>query len=98
MILTDHYSGGVTRRLERRLGLVLRGVQGRAGYEAAFSELYAARGDLVHAGTEATGLELQLAQQAFVRAFCVIAPRIAELPTRTASPMLIVTGDSPDEP
>jgi hypothetical protein len=97
MILTDQYSGGATRRLERRLGLVLRGIAGRLAYETAFAELYAARGDLVHAGTEPTGLDLHVAQQAFVRAFCVIAPRIDQLPLRTASPMVSLTGDSPDE-
>ncbi|MCW2982572.1 MAG: hypothetical protein JWR63_142 [Conexibacter sp.] len=93
MILTDSYSAGATRRLKRRLALVLRGVNGRSQYEAAFATLYSARGDLVHAGTDPTGLDLHLAQQAFVQAFVVLAPRVASLPTRTSRPMLALTGD-----
>lgn len=93
MILTDSYSAGATRRLKRRLALVLRGVNGRSQYEAAFAALYSARGDLVHAGTDPTNLDLRLAQQAFVQAFVVLAPRVAALPTRTPKPMLVLTGD-----
>ena len=96
MILTDHYSAGATRRLKRRLKLVLRGVRGRAAYEEAFDELYAARGDLVHAGTDATHLDLRMTRQAFVHAFCVVAGRVAALPVRASAPMQVLTGDAAD--
>lgn len=95
MLLTDSYSTGATARLARRLGLVLRGISGKAGYENAFASLYRARSDLVHAGTEPTSLDLHIARQAFVHGFCVIAPRIAALPRRIDSPMLHLTGDEP---
>lgn len=97
MVLTDHYSAGATRRLKRRLNLVLRGVQGRAAYVEAFHELYAARGDLVHAGTDATHLDLRLARQGFVHAFCVVAERVSTLPARAAAPMQVLTGDTVEE-
>jgi hypothetical protein len=96
MILTDNYSGGATRRLKRRLHLVLRAFEGRVAFETAFAELYAARGDLVHAGTDATGLDLHLAQQAFVHGFCVATSRIAQLSTRDTAPMRTLTRDASD--
>lgn len=96
MLLTDSYRGGVTKRLTRRLGLVLRGVVGRQGYESAVRDLYAARGDLVHAGTSPAGLDLQTARQAFSRAFMVLTPRISDLPARTNEPARILTGDTPE--
>jgi hypothetical protein len=94
MLLTDSYAPGVTRRLERRLGLVLRGIVGRRGYERAFADIYDARGDLVHAGTDPIDLDLHTARQAFVHAFCVVALRIARLHTRERSPMTVLTRDA----
>jgi hypothetical protein len=93
MLLTDSYAGGVTKRLHRRLGLVLTGVVGTRAYQRAFAELYSARGNLVHAGTDQTGLELQYARRAFVEAFCVMAPRVEFLNIRDQSPMRTLTHD-----
>jgi hypothetical protein len=95
MLLTDSYSSGVSRRLERRLKLVLRGTRGTVLYQEAFRAMYKARGDLVHAGTEPTGLDLRRGQQAFVVAFCVIAGRISHLSSSTEDAMLYLTGDDP---
>ena len=93
MLLTDSYSDGVSKRLARRLKLVLRGTRGTRRYQEAFGVVYKARGDLVHAGAEPTDLDLHRAQQAFVLAFCVIAPRIASVPNGTQRVMEYVTGD-----
>ena len=93
MLLTDSYAQGVTDRLHRRLGLVLTGVAGTRTYRRAFAELYNARGDLVHSGSDQAGLELQLARRAFVEAFCVIAPRVEALSIRDQTPMRTLTGD-----
>lgn len=95
MLLTDSYSRGVSERLRRRLALVLRGVPGTRAYQAAFAGLYRARGNLVHAGSEAGEVDLKAAQQAFVHAFCALAPRVDELARRTESPMRDLTGDVP---
>jgi hypothetical protein len=93
MVLTDSYSAGVGERLTRRLQLVLHGIVGKSRYVDAFSDLYDARCDLVHAGTDQTELDLRPSQQAFVHAFCVIAARVPELPARAGSPMVQLTRD-----
>jgi hypothetical protein len=95
MLLTDSYSGGVRERLVRRLRLVLRGTRGTLAYQAAFRALYSARGDLIHAGTEPTDIDMRRARQAFVLAFCIVVPRVASLANRDANPMLTLTGDDP---
>lgn len=94
MLLTDSYSRGVSGRLSRRLALVLRGIPGTRKYQSAFAGLYRARGNLVHAGADPGAVDLKTAQQAFVHAFCVIAPRVGALSTRTQSPMRDLTGDT----
>lgn len=78
MLLTDHYGGGVTERLKRRVALVLRGVEGTRRYQAAFSDLYEARGALVHSGAIGKGdVDLVAAQQGFVHVFCRLSRRLA---------------------
>jgi hypothetical protein len=95
MVLTDSYAANVTSRLQRRLRLVLQGVPGTRAFQAAFSELYKARGDLVHAGAEADDIDLHVARQAFVHAFCAVTSRVETLPNGAQSPMLVLTGDDP---
>jgi hypothetical protein len=95
MLLTDHYSAGVTDRLARRVKLVLRGVAGTRSYQQAFSDLYAARGVLVHSGaTGQGGINLVMAQQGFVQIFCRMAGRLSGLNRRTQTPMRDLTGDT----
>lgn len=94
MVLTDSYAPGVTNRLQRRLRLVLTGVAGTRAYQQAFEDLYNARGNLVHAGSDQLDLELHIARRAFVEAFCVIAPRVPALDDHDQSPMRTLTRDT----
>ena len=95
MLLTDHYSAGVTDRLTRRVKLVLRGLSGTRSYQQAFSHLYTARGALVHSGaTGQSGADLVTAQQGFVHVFTRMASRLNTLNPRTQTPMRDLTGDT----
>ncbi len=93
MLLTDHYSPGVTERLERRMRVVLRNVPGTRRYQKAFSELYGTRGALVHSGAaDGTAVDMATAQQAFVRVFCELARRLPAVPSKSQTPMRDLTG------
>lgn len=95
MLLTDHYGGGVSERLKRRVALVLRGLEGTRRYQQAFSDLYEARGALVHSGAIGKGeVDLPLAQQGFVHIFCRLSTRLAGVNRRSETPMRDLTGDA----
>ena len=88
MLLTDHYGGGVSERLKRRVARVLRGVAGTTRYQQALSDLCEARGALVHSGVTGKGkVDLVAAQQGFVHVLCQLARRLGSLNRRSETPM-----------
>jgi hypothetical protein len=93
-LLTDRYARDVTRRLKRRLALVLDGADGAEELAAAFAGLYRARGAAVHGDAEHEAADLLLARRAFVHAFCTLTERVAGLPLDTLTPMQALTGDA----
>lgn len=92
MLLTDHYAGGVRQTLVSRTGKLLAGVHGKSRLEAAVSDLYEARSEIVHGNGVGTPESLVDAQRAFSLAFGRLAPRIKGLSRPTSTPIADITG------
>lgn len=75
-LLTDSYQKGVAERIERRLGLCLKGVPGVAAYRQAVLALYHARSEIVHSGSLGQQANIISAQAAFARCFCSLVSRL----------------------
>jgi hypothetical protein len=75
-LLTDAYQRGVADRIERRLGLCLKGVPGVGSYKKAVLALYQARSEIVHSGSLGQQANLVAAQAAFARCFHMLISRL----------------------
>ena len=75
-LLTDAYQRGVADRIERRLGLCLKGVPGVGSYKQAVLALYHARSEIVHSGSLGQQANLVAAQAAFARCFHMLISRL----------------------
>ncbi|MGL4528800.1 MAG: hypothetical protein ACRCUC_17655 [Aestuariivirga sp.] len=75
-LLTDSYQKGVADRIERRLGICLKGVPGVRAYKQAVLALYYARSEIVHSGSLGQQANLVAAQAAFARCFHVLVSRL----------------------
>lgn len=75
-LLTDTYQKGVADRIERRLGLCLKGVPGAATYKQAVLALYHARSEIVHSGSLGQQANIAAAQAAFARCFHMLVSRL----------------------
>lgn len=75
-LLTDAYQRGVADRIERRLGLCLKGVPGVDSYKQAVLALYHARSEIVHNGSLGQQANLVAAQAAFARCFHMLISRL----------------------
>jgi hypothetical protein len=75
-LLTDTYQRGVADRIERRLGLCLKGVPGVAASKRAVLALYHARSEIVHSGSLGQQANLVAAQAAFARCFHILVSRL----------------------
>jgi hypothetical protein len=93
MLLTDTYREGVTARLQRRTKILLAGARGRAGYERAVTDVYAARSEIVHSGARTTDPDLHAARQAWVHCFLGLVDRLPQLNTRSGTPVSDLLGD-----
>jgi hypothetical protein len=91
MLLTDGYATGVTNRLLGRTRTLLRGVRGTRALQAAVSDLYEARSQIVHEG-RVEELDLTEARQAFVLCFLKIMARLPHLGAKEPRPMDFLTG------
>lgn len=76
-LLTDSYQKGVADRIERRLGICLKGVPGVRTYKDAVLALYHARSEIVHSGSMGQQANLVAAQAAFARCFQMLVARLA---------------------
>lgn len=94
MMLTDGYQSGVTKRLERRVQLLLKGVRGTTKYQAAVRELYEARSQIVHLGNRNVTVDLNTARHAYVLAFCALADRLSAIKPKSATPLQDLIGDT----
>lgn len=74
-LLTDHYSSGISERLQRRLGICLKGVPGVVAYREAVVAIYKARSDIVHSRSAGMKANLVTARAAFARCFCALVAR-----------------------
>jgi len=75
-LLTDTYQRGVADRIERRLGLCLKGVPDVRTYKQAVLALYHARSEIVHSGSLGQRANIVAAQAAFARCFCSLVARL----------------------
>lgn len=75
-LLTDAYQKGVAERIERRLGICLKGVPGVSAYKQAVLALYHARSEIVHSGSLGQQANLVAAQAAFARCFHTLVSRL----------------------
>lgn len=75
-LLTDTYQIGVADRIERRVGLCLKGVRGVDDYKKAVLALYHARSEIVHSGSLGQQANLVVGQAAFARCFIVLVSRL----------------------
>lgn len=75
-LLTDTYQKGVAERIERRLGLCLKGVPGVASYKRAVLALYHTRSEIVHSGSLGHQANLVAAQATFARCFHMLVSRL----------------------
>lgn len=75
-LLTDTYQKGVADRIERRLGLCLKGVPDVRTYKQAVLALYHARSEIVHSGSLGQRANIVAAQAAFARCFYLLVARL----------------------
>lgn len=75
-LLTDTYQRGVAERIERRLGICLKGLPGVTAYKDAVLALYHARSEVVHSGSLGQQANLITAQAAFARCFHMLVSRL----------------------
>ena len=92
MLLTDSYGRGVTDQIVRRVGLVLRGVRGRADHQRAVRQLLAERGNVVHRG-QVGDLELGPARRAYAEVFARLGPQLAHVQPAWSNPLTRLIGD-----
>lgn len=74
-LLTDHYAKGITDRLQRRVGICLKGVPGVTAYREAVVAVYKARSEIVHSGSLGMEANIVVARAAFARCFCALVAR-----------------------
>ncbi|CAN7264559.1 hypothetical protein [Mesorhizobium caraganae] len=75
-LLTDSYQPGVAERMERRLGICLKGVPGVGAYKEAVLAIYYARSEIVHNGSLGQQANIVTGQAAFARCFCALVSRL----------------------
>jgi len=86
-LLTDHYQEGVSTRIQRRVGICMKGVPGVNAYKQSVLEIYYARSEIVHTGELGQQTNLVRAQAAFARCFCNIASRLVGWVPTSNDPM-----------
>jgi hypothetical protein len=96
-LLTDQYFPGVVKRLQRRIGLCLKGVPGVRDYQDSIQRLYEARGAIVHTGEPKHLVDVAMAQVAFTRCLCAVAERIDAWTSVSSNAMANLLGDIADE-
>lgn len=97
MLLTDSWKG-VTAALPRRTRLLLTGVRGTRAMQAAVSDLYRARSALVHTGSDAPEVDMDLARKAFVLCFVRVVERLDSIAPTSATPLRDAIGDVAADP
>jgi hypothetical protein len=93
LLLTDHYTPGVTAQIVCRAGLLYRGVPYRYAHEQHVRDLFSARGAIVHRGQADAGLELAAARRTYVGLFTRLAPQLASIRRGSATPLRDLLGD-----
>jgi hypothetical protein len=92
-LLTDHYAPQVNARIERRVGICLRGTAGVRKYTRAVAELFEHRGAIVHQGSAPDELNLLMPRRAYILCFQHIASLLDTLPRTSGSPIGNLLGD-----
>lgn len=94
-LLTDFYAKGVSARIERRVGICLKGVPGVQNHKNSVMSVFHARGEIVHSGDFTKRADLRRAQAAFARCFYAVARRLPSLSGSPQEPMRQILADNP---
>lgn len=94
-LLTDFYAKGVSARIERRVGICLKGIPGIRDYKSSVMSVFHARGEIVHSGDFTKRADIRRAQAAFARCFCAVAGRLPSLTGAPQEPMRQILADNP---
>lgn len=93
-LLTDFYAKGVSARIERRVGICLKGVPGVQDYKNSVMSVFHARGEIVHSGDFTKRADIRRAQAAFARCFCAVARKLSSL-SGSQEPIRQILADNP---
>jgi hypothetical protein len=86
-LLTDYYAPQVNARIERRVGVCLKGTAGVRKYTRAVAELFEHRGAIVHQGRAAGDLDLLKPRRAYILCLQRIASLLDSLPRESGRPI-----------
>lgn len=86
-LLTDYYAPGATKRILKNLKVALHGVKGTRELQKSVSDLYEARGAIVHLGRTSGSPDLMKCRKAFIFSFLFIVENLENLPRQTETPI-----------
>ena len=92
-LLTDFYAPGVSKRIERRVRICLKGKRGGSDYIAGIVSVMHARGSIVHNGSSADEADIIKAQAAFALCFEAVIGRLSQLGKSHSQPIAEMLGD-----
>ncbi|NRD89478.1 hypothetical protein C8024_08500 [Sphingopyxis sp. BSNA05] len=92
-MLTDFYAAGTADRLERRVGICLKGLMGVADYKSSVKAMVYLRNEILHTGQSTDESEIVKAQAAFALCFIKITSLLAQLPSRSQHPIKDMLND-----
>lgn len=92
-LLTDSFAKGTDSRLERRVGICLKGKQGISSAKKAVVKIVHHRNEILHTGSTSQEADIEKAQAVFARCFIDLVTRLPNLPTKSEKPISDILGD-----
>lgn len=92
-LLTDHYAPGGAKRIQRRVGICLKGDPRVEAYKDSVLAIYHARSEIVHTGDAKWEGDIAVAQAAFAKVFLHVASLLGNLNRRMNDPIRELLGD-----
>ncbi|MEH3128289.1 hypothetical protein [Agrobacterium cavarae] len=92
-LLTDHYAPGGAKRIQRRVGICLKGDPRVEAYKDSVLAIYHARSKIVHTGDAKVEGDIAVAQAAFAKVFLHVASLLRNLSRGMNDPIRELLGD-----
>jgi len=92
-LLTDNYARGTDTRIERRVGICLKGKHGVASAKTAVLNIIHHRNEILHTGSSSQESDILKAQAAFAHCFIDIIDKLPNLPRESGNPISDILGD-----